>query len=577
MLLALVNLVTTAERSWSTGRGRNSQTRSNDVPDPGSACHKCRMSAVTQYVYDGRRWRNEVTTTSQTVVTTSAAPVAGSFLNLWKPWQYQDSITGQGEAFELYKAQPCFQWLGEWTTSPRSDLAGYVASAAGRVIPLCVYGFPRYGYSAGGVNDISSYRSWINEISAGLGSAPCILVLEPDALGLHTNMSDGTTPETALAYAVSRFKAYNPQTAVYLDASHWIDPSVQSQRLRGANISNAAGFATNVSNFRGTPEQVAYCESVTARLAQDGVPGKRYVIDTGRNGKGELTSAFGPAAAPWLSRSEEWLNPPGRGLGLSPRGNPDPMRPSFVAALWIKPPGASDGNNPGSTWSSDYFPDKAPGAGQFWLSWMKDCLAHTDMANLSLSGSTAPPAAAPPSTPKIASLKDDFSVAGSTPWGAGGYGYSVRNGSLTLPAGPTYPTIRSAKRYDLTESQIVVRCLRVPNLTRSTQTWLALAAPTGDNTLQIFWENGILRCREVVNGSATGTSLAFSLSAHAWWRIRNAAGVTYWETSSNKTTWAVRHRATARIPITSLQVRLTAGNWGSETAPGSAIYDTVNA
>ena len=532
------------------------------------------MPSGSEYVYDGRRWRNEVTTQRRSAA--HVVPGGGTALDLWKPWQPQDSFTDQGAAFDLYREQPCFAWVGEWTTDPHGELSGYVASASGKVIPLCVYGFPRHGYSGGGFNDISSYKSWINALSAGLGSARCIIVLEPDALGLHTNMSDGTPPEVALSYAVATFKAANPHTLVFLDASHWIDATTQSQRLRGANISNAAGFATNVSNFRSTPDQVAYCESVNARLLQRGVPGKRYIIDTSRNGNGELTSAFGPAAAPWLSHDEGWLNPPGRGLGLSPRGNPDPTRPSFFAALWVKPPGASDGDNPGSTWFSDYFPDRAPAAGHYWSSWMNDCLAHTDMANLTLDASASSPAAAPPATAKISTLKDDFAVSHSAVWGAGGYGFTVRNGSLTLPAGPTYPTIRSAKRYDLTGSQIVVRCLRVPNLTRSTQTWLSLAAPSGDNALQTFWENGMLRCRELVDGTPRGASLPFSLAAHPYWRIRHASGVTYWETSADNAAWTVRYRATATIPITSLQVVLTAGSWGDETSVGAAIYDSVN-
>jgi len=55
-----------------------------------------------------------------------------------------------------------------------------------------------------------------------------------------------------------------------------------------------------------------------------------------------------------------------------------PARP----AVWVKPPGAADGQDPGTTWYAPYFPQGAPRDGRFWLEWVKDALAHTNMANL---------------------------------------------------------------------------------------------------------------------------------------------------------------------------------------------------
>jgi endoglucanase len=308
--------------------------------------------------------------------------ISDNGLNLWRPPHAQNAVSGQGDKFELYKLQPCFVWTGLWDPNPQITMAGYVSKAAGKVIPLCIYGYPRTGYSSGGFNTLPEYQTWINGISAGLGSAPCMLVLEPDALGLHTNMADGTTPESALNYALTKFKSSNANTHVYIEASSWIDVTTQSSRLRGAGIAQADGFVTNVSNFNPTLDMVAYCENLNAQLVLDGVAAKKYLIDTGRNGNGTLTTAFGPTADPWISRKEEWLNPPGRGLGLSPRANPDPTKPNFVATVWVKSPGESDGNNPGSTWVSTYFPSNAPNAGGFWLDWIKDCLDHTDINNL---------------------------------------------------------------------------------------------------------------------------------------------------------------------------------------------------
>lgn len=332
----------------------------------------------SHYIFNGHSWQS---------VTTEGQPRhrpdgAGTPLNLWRPPRPQNQLHGHGDRFDLYRAQPCFVWVGDWARNPKRTVANYVWQADGNVIPICLYGFPRSGYSKGGHHTFSSYKRWINAVSAGLGSARAMLVLEPDALGVHRNITDGTTPERALAYAVSTFEAANPRTAVYIDASSWVDPDTQARRLRAANIDAAAGFATNVSGFKSTSSQVEYCEQVNARLRTHGVHSKRYIIDTGRNGNGHLTHDFGRVAEDWLRRGEGWLNPPGRGLGISPRGNPDPSKPNFAAAVWVKTPGVSDGNNPGSSWFSRYFRDRAPSAGQYWMTWIQDCLKHTDMSNL---------------------------------------------------------------------------------------------------------------------------------------------------------------------------------------------------
>ena len=303
-------------------------------------------------------------------------------LNLWRGPQTQNNMTGQGERFELYKLQPCFIWIGDWDAAPQSRITGYVTQSAGKVLPLCIYGYPRNKYSTGGFDSLTNYKKWIDAISKGIGSGPCLLVLEPDVLGLQIKMADGTSPETALLYAVNKFKANNVNTSVYIDAALWTDPVSQSARLRAAGIANASGFVTNIANFRSNVEMIAYCERVNAQLIQDGVTGRKYMIDTGRNGNGPLTSAFGPAAQPWLSRNEDWLNPPGRGLGLSPRAHPDPSKPAYYACVWVKLPGSSDGNNPGATWTSPYFKSPAPTAGIYWLEWIKDCLSNTNMLNL---------------------------------------------------------------------------------------------------------------------------------------------------------------------------------------------------
>jgi endoglucanase len=62
---------------------------------------------------------------------------------------------------------------------------------------------------------------------------------------------------------------------------------------------------------------------------------KRFVIDTSRNRQGPWT----PTAS--YPDSQDWCNPPGRGLGLLPTA--DTGSTLVDAYLWVKIPGESDG------------------------------------------------------------------------------------------------------------------------------------------------------------------------------------------------------------------------------------------
>jgi endoglucanase len=187
-----------------------------------------------------------------------------------------------------------------------------------------------------------------------------------------------------LGAAVDAIKA-QPNTKVYLDATHsgWLGAGDAAHRLVQAGVERADGFFLNVSNYRLTEHLVKYgtwiskciafgsnpaswglghydwCASqyypanpadfstwgLTDQWYADNVESqtwwysasvlKRFVIDTSRNGQGPWT----PTAS--YPDPQDWCNPPGRGTGLRPTLDTDV--PLIDAYLWIKIPGASDG------------------------------------------------------------------------------------------------------------------------------------------------------------------------------------------------------------------------------------------
>ena len=245
--------------------------------------------------------------------------------------------------------QPVANWMGDWNTDIRGDVANVVARAAqqGATPVFVAYNIPNRdcgSYSAGGSPDATSYRSWIRNFAAGL-TGKSVVVVEPDAVPGADCLSASGRDErfSLLKDAVQVLKA--AQAVVYLDAGHanWLSPDVTAQRLDQAGISLADGFSLNVSNYQSTSSNVAYGESLSQKVG-----GKHYIIDTSRNGVGGSGS--------------EWCNVLGQALGIAPTTNTG--NALVDAYLWIKVPGESDGTCNGGPNAGAWWADYALGLAQ---------------------------------------------------------------------------------------------------------------------------------------------------------------------------------------------------------------------
>ncbi|MFD5429951.1 glycoside hydrolase family 6 protein [Streptomyces sp. NPDC127084] len=253
-------------------------------------------------------------------------------------------------------AQPAAVWFavhnpGEITREVRTVTSGAVT--AGRVPVLVPYAIPDRdcgGASQGGAPDLDAYGRWMEEFADGLGSAPVIVILEPDSLALSDCLSDAdrAARNAALARASRTLKAANPRAKVYFDAGHsgWHSPAAMAGLLRAAGaVTSGDGIFTNVSNFHRTADEARYARAVLGALGGPARLGA--VIDTSRNGNGAP-----PAGA--------WCDPGGRALGQAPTTRTGQAR--IDAFLWIKLPGESDGcRGAAGSFTPDYAYDLATG------------------------------------------------------------------------------------------------------------------------------------------------------------------------------------------------------------------------
>lgn len=255
---------------------------------------------------------------------------------------------------------PMVEWMGNWEGDgsenalynvTRDYMNRVTAQGPNKIGLLAAYGILQRdcgGYSTGGYTTRGQYEAFIRGISRGIGTKRAILILEPDALPQLTACLDGNGQNlrlSLLSNAVNYFKANNKNTKVYLDAgnSGWIDANTMADRLRRSNVAAADGFATNVSNFKWTNDEIAFGTNISNQIGN-----KPFIVDTSRNG-------LGP-------KGGEWCNPSGRALGQKATFKTNNSRVAMF--LWIKQAGESDGACNGSPGPGVWWPSYADGLAQ---------------------------------------------------------------------------------------------------------------------------------------------------------------------------------------------------------------------
>lgn len=336
---------------------------------------------------------------------------------------YAKTVTGlaakrPGEAALIKKMAtvPTAIWLS-WIKDTKA-LPGYLADAQQQqkaggqpVVPVfVVYDLPNRDCAAAAsagelpANDEGEaryQRDYIDVIAAAFAAQPDVrvaVVLEPDSLGnLVTNMENPKCQtaegiyKRGIAYAISKLSM--PNVFIYLDAAHsgWLGwpknlkkavPVFKEVMAMGGGADRVRGFSLNVSNYNPAKnptnpprdpasapnDELGYAADLSKALADAGVPGKKFVIDTGRDGKPFIRTTMG-----------NWCNIKGAGLGERPAAAPAPLVDAY---LYIKVPGESDGTSDASASRFDKnctSEDAAPGApeaGDMFESYFVDLLKN---------------------------------------------------------------------------------------------------------------------------------------------------------------------------------------------------------
>jgi cellulose 1,4-beta-cellobiosidase len=251
-------------------------------------------------------------------------------------------------------------------------------------------------------NGEARYRTeFVDPIAAQFAAhpdQPIVAIIEPDSLAnMTTNMWEPKCAASAEAYRHSVVYAIKrlamPNVSVYLDAAHagWLGWDANRVKMvtvfkrvleEAGGVDMIRGFATNVSNYthlynrdgaalaltNPCINELTYVKMLAETLSMYGMPGKGFIIDTARNGKGGIRRQWG-----------SWCNIKGAGLGERPTA--EPVR-GVDAYFWIKPPGESDGVSDPTQPRYDEMcanrdaAPRAPQAGQWFESYFLDLIRN---------------------------------------------------------------------------------------------------------------------------------------------------------------------------------------------------------
>ncbi|MBV9309365.1 MAG: glycoside hydrolase family 6 protein [Solirubrobacterales bacterium] len=133
----------------------------------------------------------------------------------------------------------------------------------------------------------ASYRHWIDNFAAAVGSARVALILQPDLPEALCAPHHSQLPLQLVNYAAQRFSAL-PHTTVYIDvgAGDWPTVGQAVHLLTAAGVQYTRGFALNATHYDSTERELRYGQKVVKALARHHIGGRHFVINTAQNGRG---------------------------------------------------------------------------------------------------------------------------------------------------------------------------------------------------------------------------------------------------------------------------------------------------
>ncbi|EYF00686.1 Hypothetical protein CAP_0318 [Chondromyces apiculatus DSM 436] len=152
---------------------------------------------------------------------------------------------------------------------------------------------------------------------------------------------------------------------------------------------------------------------------------------------------------------------------------------------------------------------------------------------------------------------------------------------VNLPAtneNEMYGGLRSVDEFDVAGCAVFVAVDQATD--SATQGFTQFYLTAGDQVAQVEISkiSGQLQFKQVVQGQQEELlQVPYDAVAHRYWRLREAGGAIYWETSANAVGWQVHVSRPSVLPSTLARVGVGAGTYQVEpSTPGLVRFGAVN-
>ena len=189
--------------------------------------------------------------------------------------------------------------------------------------------------------------------------------------------------------------------------------------------------------------------------------------------------------------------------------------------------------------------------------------------------------------PPISTFTSTFDTkdTGSTGFGWWGANASVANGKLVLIptaawdgavsntySGTSWPS------YDLTGNAVFFE-VSTPNVSNGSQgmSVYIISRESVSTAATMSWAaSGGGAGRMTFATPTYWTQISYNPVSHRFWRIREANGTIYFETSPDTSSWATQGSTASTLPLSNVRFNVSAYNDGTDPNPGVALIDNLN-
>jgi hypothetical protein len=149
---------------------------------------------------------------------------------------------------------------------------------------------------------------------------------------------------------------------------------------------------------------------------------------------------------------------------------------------------------------------------------------------------------------------------------------------FTPPANDTeFCWYSSVDVFHLTCDTLTVKVTGTTSPVLGVQTFIYLIPEDGSVPLNLLHEAGGFRLAPDSGSGEIDIPLPYDPVADVWWRLREAEGTLYFETSPDGVDFVVRGSGVSPIPLDALEIRIGAGTHLPLATPGEARFDCYNA